>query len=100
MAEESAGESKSGGLERAKVVIVPGNGCVRIMDSNWYGWLATQLRDKGIEVAIQVGGKGDGTRRLSPPLATRCADTRLFRAVPDRICRIRTLRASSSGYRS
>jgi len=36
-----------------RFIILPGNGCTDILRSNWYGWLATELRSREIEVAIE-----------------------------------------------
>jgi predicted alpha/beta hydrolase family esterase len=35
-----------------RVAILPGNGCVNVRRSNWYGWLARELGESGIEVAL------------------------------------------------
>lgn len=35
-----------------RVVILPGNGCVNVRRSNWYGWLARELTSSGVEVAL------------------------------------------------
>lgn len=35
-----------------RVAIVPGNGCVHVRKSNWYGWLARELAAAGVEVAL------------------------------------------------
>jgi len=35
-----------------RVAILPGNGCVHVRSSNWYGWLANELTRAGIEVAL------------------------------------------------
>lgn len=31
-------------MKGVRVVILPGNGCTDVQNSNWYGWLADQLR--------------------------------------------------------
>jgi predicted alpha/beta hydrolase family esterase len=31
-----------------KVIILPGNGCTDVLDSNWYGWLKSSLEDAGV----------------------------------------------------
>ena len=35
-----------------RVVIVPGNGCTPVRASNWYGWLAQELRKRGFHDVI------------------------------------------------
>ncbi|KAG8466148.1 hypothetical protein KFE25_001904 [Diacronema lutheri] len=35
-----------------RVAVLPGNGCVEVRRSNWYGWLARELTAAGIEVAL------------------------------------------------
>lgn len=35
-----------------RVAILPGNGCVQVRRSNWYGWLSRELTSAGIEVAL------------------------------------------------
>ena len=36
-----------------RFIILPGNGCTNILRSNWYGWLATELAQRGVEVAVK-----------------------------------------------
>eukprot|EP00640_Fibrocapsa_japonica_P006584 CAMPEP_0113946114 /NCGR_PEP_ID=MMETSP1339-20121228/54619_1 /TAXON_ID=94617 /ORGANISM="Fibrocapsa japonica" /LENGTH=185 /DNA_ID=CAMNT_0000952037 /DNA_START=49 /DNA_END=606 /DNA_ORIENTATION=+ /assembly_acc=CAM_ASM_000762 len=38
-----------------RVVIVPGNGCTDVLNSNWYGWLADEIRQKwpGVDVIVR-----------------------------------------------
>jgi predicted alpha/beta hydrolase family esterase len=36
-----------------KVVILPGNGCTNILQSNWYGWLQKTLLSQGIDCAAK-----------------------------------------------
>jgi predicted alpha/beta hydrolase family esterase len=36
-----------------RVVIVPGNGCTNIMQSNWYGWLKHSLDERGVDCVAQ-----------------------------------------------
>ena len=36
-----------------RVVIVPGNGCDCIEDSNWYGWMAEELCARGVDVVCR-----------------------------------------------
>ncbi|CAE8722704.1 unnamed protein product, partial [Polarella glacialis] len=43
---------KAAASKAARVVIVPGNGGGSVWDSNWYGWLALELRKRGVEVAL------------------------------------------------
>jgi len=36
-----------------RFIILPGNGCTNILKSNWYSWLAEELRSRSLEVAIE-----------------------------------------------
>lgn len=36
-----------------RFIILPGNGCTNIFHSNWYGWLAHELANRKVEVAIE-----------------------------------------------
>jgi len=35
-----------------RVAILPGNGCVHVRSSNWYGWLFKELTQRGIETVL------------------------------------------------
>ena len=35
-------------LNKPRIMIVPGNGCTNVRNSNWYGWLADQLESLGL----------------------------------------------------
>eukprot|EP00472_Partenskyella_glossopodia_P002811 CAMPEP_0197519122 /NCGR_PEP_ID=MMETSP1318-20131121/4387_1 /TAXON_ID=552666 /ORGANISM="Partenskyella glossopodia, Strain RCC365" /LENGTH=134 /DNA_ID=CAMNT_0043069925 /DNA_START=126 /DNA_END=527 /DNA_ORIENTATION=+ len=39
--------------KQVKVVILPGNGCYPVDDSNWYSAVASQLRAKGIKCVLE-----------------------------------------------
>mmetsp|Transcript_32922 Transcript_32922/g.61233 ORF Transcript_32922/g.61233 Transcript_32922/m.61233 type:complete len:237 (-) Transcript_32922:338-1048(-) len=49
--EKKTSEKKNGG--RPRVVIVPGNGCYPVDDSNWYSSVEKALKDKGYDVALE-----------------------------------------------
>mmetsp|Transcript_11435 Transcript_11435/g.15832 ORF Transcript_11435/g.15832 Transcript_11435/m.15832 type:complete len:231 (+) Transcript_11435:75-767(+) len=47
------GASNSQKKEKPRVVIVPGNGCYPVDDSNWYSAVATALEEKGFECLLE-----------------------------------------------
>lgn len=36
-----------------RVIILPGNGCTNILQSNWYGWLKSALEKKGVQCTAE-----------------------------------------------